>query len=542
MSNIPELVRNLLRNRGVEGEEDVNRFLFPRYEHLHDPFLMKNMERAVVRLFEAVEAKEKICVYSDYDCDGIPGAVIVSDILRDIGADFRVYIPEREDEGYGFHESAARALIDEGVTLFITIDVGTANHETVAFAEANGANVIICDHHISPTVPKAYAVLNPHQPEETYPEAILSGAGVAFKFMCAFIVKYGEYYKIPEGREKWLLDMAGLATIADQVPLVGENRAIAHFGLKVLRKTKRPGLIALCAKNRLEKENITEDDIGFTIAPRLNAASRMASPMLSYELLSTKDQKVANDLASELSLLNDRRKTLSAVMMREANKKISERLGDGPIVVGNPDWRLGMLGLIASRLAENHNRAVFVWTRTKNGVIKGSCRTDGVVNVYELMKLLPEGTFIEFGGHAPAGGFSMAIDRVHSLESALLEVANKAPVFTPEDKELLSLDLSELAGDFYTHLSMLAPFGEGNPKPLFYVDNARIKDKKMFGKEKEHLEIIIEKPGAKPYKCISFFGEPDEVKGLGVGDVFPRVAVTVEQSTFGYKPEIRLRM
>ncbi len=541
MNTIPEFTKKLLVARGIK-EGDYERFLHPLYEHLHDPFLMKGMELACVRLFEAIDAKEKICVYSDYDCDGIPGAVLVTDILREVGADFVVYIPEREDEGYGFHEVAVRKLIADGVTLFVTIDVGTANHDTVAYAEANGANVIICDHHISPTVPHAYAVLNPQQPGETYPEKILSGAGVAFKFMCGFIKKYGEYYKIADGREKWLLDMAGLATIADQVPLVGENRVLATFGLKVLRKTKRLGLRALLLKNRVDIETLTEEDVGFTIAPRLNAASRMDSPMVAYKLLSTQDPKEATELASYLTELNNKRKTLSSVMAREANKKISERDGDGPIVIGNPEWRLGMLGLIASRVAEHHKRPTFVWTRTKNGVIKGSCRTDGTTNVYELMKLLPEGTFIEFGGHAPAGGFSMEGEKIHFLESLLAKALVGAPVLAPEEKEMLPLDLALLSKKFYEELSMLAPFGEGNPKPLFSVSGARIKERKMFGKEKEHIEVVIESAGSNPCKCISFFREPEEIKGLGTGDVFPAIAVSVEHSTFGYKSEIRLRM
>ena len=250
MPNHTELLDLLLLNRGI-GKDDRERFLSPSYDdHLYDPFLMKDMERVCVRIFEAVEAKEKILIYSDYDCDGIPAAVIMHDFFEKIGYEnYSMYIPDRHDEGYGLHLDAIDQFIDSDVKLLITFDLGITAVEEVARAQAAGVDVIITDHHIpQEEIPRAYAILNPKQIGCKYPDKMLCGAGVAFKLIQAMVKKYGEYWKISNGWEKWLLDMAGVATLADQVPLLDENRVFAFYGLKVLRKGRRMGLVELFKK------------------------------------------------------------------------------------------------------------------------------------------------------------------------------------------------------------------------------------------------------------------------------------------------------
>src|SRR3989344_2828197 len=289
MQKYGELLRTLLEKRSITDSAQAEIFLNPDYERdLHDPFLMKDMERACVRIFEAIDNGEKIMIYADYDCDGIPGAVILNDLFKKISENFsaqggpafgwEVYIPQRNSEGYGLNLEAIKPFKEKEVKLIITVDLGITAVEEVAQAEADGMDVIITDHHLPHAIlPNAYAILNPKV--DDYPEKMLCGAAVAFKLAQGFIKKYGEYFKIKEGAEKWMLDMAGLATLSDMVPLTGENRALAYFGMKVLRKSPRPGLQKLLAHMNIEQKYLSEDDLGFMVTPRLNAASRMDDPM-----------------------------------------------------------------------------------------------------------------------------------------------------------------------------------------------------------------------------------------------------------------------
>ena len=384
--NIPEFTQKLLYRRGIESNQDAMQFLYPSYEnHMHDPFLMHDMEKGVVRIFEAMEAKEKIIIYGDYDCDGIPGSVILHDLFQKIGyTNASVYIPHRHDEGYGLNKEAIELFRDQDVKLIITVDLGTTDIEEIAHAESFGIDVIVTDHHIPHgELPRAYAIINPKLPSTGsgqvahYPDPMLCGAGVAFKLASAFLKKYGEYYNVPAGWEKWLLDMAALGTLSDMVPLLGENRTISHFGLRVLKKTPRPGLLKLLKIMKIDPRHLTEDDLTFMVTPRINAASRMDTPMRAFELLSTKDEAAAGALALHLSKINDERKTLVATIMREANNTLEAREEKEIILIGNPKWRVGVLGLVASKLMEEYKKPAFVWGMGDSTCIKGSCRSDG---------------------------------------------------------------------------------------------------------------------------------------------------------------------
>jgi single-stranded-DNA-specific exonuclease len=281
MQKYGKLLRTLLEKRGISSGEQAEIFLNPDYgRDFHDPFLMRDMEKACVRLYEAIENKEKIIIYADYDCDGIPGAVILTDLLILLEyKNYEIYIPQRNSEGYGLNIEAIKQFTKSNFKLLITVDLGITAVSEVAQAEVDGIEVIIVDHHLpKETLPRAYAILNPKVDE--YPEKMLCGAGVVFKFIQGFIHKYGEYFGIKNGSEKWMLDMAGLATLSDMVPIVGENRAIAYFGMKVLKKSPRPGLQKLLAKMKIEQKYLSTDDVGFMVTPRLNAASRMDNPSI----------------------------------------------------------------------------------------------------------------------------------------------------------------------------------------------------------------------------------------------------------------------
>lgn len=539
------IVDEILEKRGLKGEEK-EKFLNPSYEHdLHDPYLMRDMERACVRLYEAIEGKEKIIIYADYDCDGIPGAIILTDLLKRIGYEnYEVYIPKRNSEGYGLNIDAIESFKEKNIKLIITIDLGITAVAPVAQAEVYGIDTIITDHHLpQANLPRAYAILNPKI--DDYPEKMLCGAGVMFKFVQGFIKKYGELYKIKEGSEKWMLDMAGLATLSDMVPLLGENRVLAYFGLKVLKKTRRVGLKKLLEKMNIEQKYLTEDDIGFMITPRLNAASRMDDPMRAYEILATEDKEEAEMLAKHLTDINDERKSIVTKIIREVNHKFKGRDMGEIIVVGDPSWRIGVLGLVAGKMTDEYKRPVFVWGRDENDLIKGSCRSDGSVSVVELMTETRE-SFIDFGGHELAGGFTVDNTQINFLEENLLTSYSKVKreVRNVIDHDYdVKTDFSILSMKNWQDLEKLSPFGLGNPKPIFLFENVSIENVKKFGKNGgEHLEIIFKDKAGRLAKGISFFSNSESFSTPISENKNVNLLGTFDLSRFRGKVELRLRI
>ena len=548
MQKYGELLRTLLEKKGIVDSVQADVFLNPDYKRdLHDPFLMRDMERACVRIFEAIEADEKIVIYADYDCDGIPGAVILNDLFKQLGyKNYEVYIPQRNSEGYGLNLEAIKGFVEKGVKLLITVDLGITAVAEVAQAEVDGIDVIITDHHIPPEIlPRAYAILNPKT--DHYPEKMLCGAGVAFKLASGFIKKYNEYFKIKEGAEKWMLDMAGLATLSDMVPLTGENRAIAYFGMKVLRKSPRPGLQKLLSKMNIDQRYLSEDDIGFMVTPRLNAASRMDDPMRAYELLATDDEKEAGALADHLSKINDERKSIVTSVMREVNKRFENHEPSDlreVIVVGNPAWKVGILGLVAGKIMDQYQRPVFVWGKDENDCIKGSCRSDGSVSVVELM-METRDYFLDFGGHELAGGFTVHNDKIHFLEEALSMTFPKVKRIKVENEVNYDVktDLGAVNMKNWREIEKLAPFGLANSKPVFFFEGVKIEKLKKFGKNGsgEHLEIIFS-DGKSKAVAISFFSGIDSFQIPLEQDKKVNLLATFDLSRFRGREELRLRV
>ena len=578
LSSYPDLVQTLLKKRGITNSADADHFLYPDFTRdVRDPFGILNMEKAVERILRAIDASEKIAVYADYDCDGIPGATLFNDFLKKIKYEnFEVYIPHRNIEGYGLNTNALDLLASRGATVVVTIDCGIADVAEAAHALTLGIDLIITDHHLPQDIlPKAYAIVNSKQAGDTYHDNMLCGAAVAWKLVSALLARRGEAWGVPKGWEKWLLDMAGLSTVADMVPLRNENRALAQYGLMVLRKSRRPGLLALLSKMDMVQNNIIEDDIGFMIGPRINAASRMGEPMDAFRLLSAETREEAEEYAEKLMHLNDARKGLVASMVKEARKHLEAKelnnLLREIIVVGNPLWKPGLVGLVASNLVEKYERTVFVWGRTEDGCIKGSCRSDGTVNVVEMMTTVREGVFIDVGGHEEAGGFSVSSDAVHILEDELVKVYQSLRK-EKEDEQLsvdTTLSLSEVNWVNWKQIEKFAPFGMGNPKPVFLFEKVKLAEARYFGKEKTHLELSFENSSANQnfaaqnlggqVKAILFFARPpspssthgqsggggqaeeEKYKGLIAGDTVDLVA-TMEVNTFRNKRELRLRI
>ncbi|MEK7148433.1 MAG: single-stranded-DNA-specific exonuclease RecJ [Patescibacteria group bacterium] len=550
LSSYPELVQTLLKKRGIKNAADAEHFLYPDFSRdVQDPFGIMNMEKAVERILRAIDTGERIVVYADYDCDGIPGATLFNDFLKKIKYEnFEVYIPHRNIEGYGLNTNALDLLASRGATLVITIDCGIADVLEAAHASALGIDLIITDHHLPQDIlPKAYAIVNSKQAGDTYHDNMLCGAAVAWKLVSALLMRSRKKWGVPLGWEKWLLDMAGLSTVADMVPLRNENRALAHYGLMVLRKSRRPGLLALFAKMDMNQNNIIEDDIGFMIGPRINAASRIGDPMDAFRLLSSETREEADEYADKLMHLNDARKGLVASMVKEALKHLESKdlnnLLREIIVVGNPSWKPGLVGLVASNLVERYERTVFVWGRTESGCIKGSCRSDGTVNVVEMMTSVREGVFTDVGGHEEAGGFSVSEGEIHTLEDELMKVYQTVRK-EKENAELLvdtTLTLGDVNWVNWKQIAKFAPFGIGNPKPVFLFEKVKLTEVRYFGKEKTHLELSFENSSV---KAILFFAKDEKqkkYKELDAGDTVDLVA-TMEVNMFRNKRELRLRI
>lgn len=555
--SLDSLTATLLEKRGIVDPTEVATFLSPDFDtHTHDPFLLPDMEKAVVRILKAIENDERITIWSDYDTDGIPGAVILHDLFKKLGYEnFENYIPHRIREGFGLHIGGVEAVAERGSTLIITIDCGITDVAPVARANELGVDVIITDHHLPHgDLPGAVAIVNPKMPGSAYPYDMLCGAAVAWKLAVAILTRMrqsggGDNETVAEGWEKWLLDMAGLATLSDMVPLRGENRVIARYGLVVLRKSRRPGVQKLCRKLRLRQSELSEDDVGFMISPRINAASRMGIPEDALRMLATSDEVEAGTLVDHLDKINNERKGHVAAMVKEVKAKLAAK-GElaAVIVTGNPAWKPSLLGLVANSLATEYRRPVFLWGREDGEVIKGSCRSDGIQNLVELMSEIRE-VFIDAGGHAFSGGFSLSNENVFWLEEKLLEAYERIRAKPIEGASVLSpladaeLSVGEVNETTWRAIDRLAPFGEGNPKPVFLFRGVIAEAMRMFGKSREHLSITLRATeGKATAEAIAFFKTPDQFTREPAEGVAVDLIGSIERSFFGGRSSIRLRI
>jgi single-stranded-DNA-specific exonuclease len=559
-----DLSARLLHGRDIETAEAARAFLNPDFSSSHDPFLLKDAEKAAERIISAIKKGERTVVYSDYDMDGIPAGAMFYDFFKRVGyQNFYNYIPHRHDEGFGLNNDAIKEIADNGVKLLITLDCGITDVGPVRLANEKGIEVIITDHHTPPAeLPAAFAIVNPKQTDCNYPFKELCGAGVGWKLIQAILKK--ERFGLKEGHEKWLLDMVGIATLSDMVPLTGENRVLAYYGLAVLRKTPRKGLVKLSEKIGVKQKDIVEDDVGFSIAPRINAASRMGVPMDAFRLLVAEDENQAEGLAEHLDHINNERKGVVASLVKEVKRKIKERYPtDMPsaIVLGNPQWKPSLLGLAANTCVEEFDRPVFLWGRDGDGLYKGSCRAvdSDSVHLVELMTSVAPNTFTQFGGHIGAGGFTVNKEAIFDLEETLNKAYEKIKNNqktrnnkTGPEKNFVDgiIKVDDITWSLYDEVNRFAPFGTGNPKPIFMIQDATIAAVKHFGKEKNHLEILLQKDsssasrrsGSATVSAIAFFKTSDDfAKKLEVGSKATIIG-TLEKSTFKWKPELRVRI
>ena len=502
---ISPVLANLLVQRGIDTLDKASRFFKPRLEELHDPFLMKDMDRAVERIEQAVRNNEKIMVYGDYDVDGTTAVALVYTFLRRLGHDnLRFYIPDRYNEGYGVSIKSIDYAASKGVSLVITLDCGIKASEKVAYAKEKGIDYIICDHHLpADHLPEAVAVLDPKRHDCEYPFKELSGCGVGFKLVQAYALRNN----IPFSEVERLLDLVVVSIASDIVPLADENRILAHFGLKRLNENPSKGLLSIIKICGLEKHTITIDDIVFKIGPRINAAGRMrvdeedekAAPSgghAAVNLLIERNEKVAENFGSMIDTFNQDRKSIDRSVTQEAHEWVEshpELKNRKSTVIYNPKWMKGIVGIVASRLIETYYRPTVVMTMS-NGFATGSARSVPGFDLYQAVESCAD-LLENFGGHMYAAGLTMKPENVEEFTrrfNAYVEEHIDPQMLIPQveiDSELL---FSDITPAFRRDLNRFQPFGPGNTSPVFITRGASSHgDARLVGAECEHLRMDL---------------------------------------------------
>jgi single-stranded-DNA-specific exonuclease len=539
------LVARLLANRNVPSEL-IDSFLNPCYDTgLVSPSLLHDIDAAAERLEQVFKSSEHITIFADYDCDGIPGAVVAHDFLTHIKHEqFTTYIPHRHYEGFGLTVKAIEKIHQSGSTLIVTIDCGVTDVAAVERANELGIDVIITDHHEPGEVlPPAAAIVNPKLGD--YPFRDLCGAAVLFKLVQHLLARGSDSdrYNAVAGYEKWWLDMVGLATIADMVPLVGENRVLATYGLRVLRKSRRPGLRELLRAAGADQRFLEASDVGFTIGPRINAASRMDAPDDAFAVLTARTPGDATERVRHLEGLNTSRKTAVAQITKALNQNLKGMdIIPDVIVFGDPSWRPSLVGLVAGKLAEQYARPVFLWGTDGNGAYKGSCRGGGGVSVVALMRAASD-AFVMYGGHHVAGGFTVAKDQIFTLAAQLNQAAGQTDARVPKETIVIdaALQLDEVTPLLVRELEQLAPYGMGNHEPIFALRGVRPQSVEQFGKTNEHLKLTFTtESGA--LEAIAFFSTPSQYALAPVTGHPCTLIAHVEESRFRGRTTVRLRI
>lgn len=521
---INSVVLQLLVNRDLTTQEKIDEFLYPDYSRdQNSPDKFKDLDKALERIDQALKNKEKVVVHGDYDADGVSSTCLMKEVLEAIGIkDLEIYIPHRETEGYGLNPDTIKRFVEDKVDLVVTVDCGIANHEEIKQAKDNGIDIIVTDHHHEPLdIPdKAVAILDSAIESETYPFKSLSGAGVAFKLAQALVKKYD----LGEGFEKWLLDLVAISTVADCMPLLGENRTLVKYGLIVLNKTKRVGvkkLLASCGNNFSE---VDAQIIGFRLGPRLNAAGRLDHANTAYQLLATNDEAEADDLVKQLNESNAKRQKITGQMIKQSENQIEQHKDKPAIFAFNEDWSIGVLGLVAGKVADEKNKPTFVVTEN-NGEISGSGRSIKELNIIETIQECEE-FLARFGGHAQACGFTLKPDADYEAFkekfSGLVEKKLKGKDLRKELNIEAELELKDLNWELMNELEKFKPFGEANHKPKFLLKNVAVSDWQLVGKNNDHLRMVVAKDSIVK-QCIGFgFGKiaNDLQRGLPIDMVF----------------------
>mgnify|MGYP002553595581 FL=1 len=487
--NQPRIVAALLVNRGIKTVDAARSFLYADEHDFYDPFLLSGMEEAVKRIVKAVKNNEKIMIYGDYDADGVSSTTVLKLALNQLGAEqVDWYIPNRFTEGYGPNKEAFAKIKEMGTSLLITVDCGISGIEEAQYAKELGMDYIVTDHHEpGPVLPEALAILHPKKPGETYPFHELAGAGVAMKLAHALL---GE---LPEE----LIGIAAIGTIADLVPLHDENRLIALRGLQALKRTKRPGLLALYKKAGIAMDSFNEDSIGFGIAPRINAVGRLEDADPAVELLLTNDEAEAERIAEEIDFLNKERQSIVKEITQEAIAEVENRfpLEDYPVlVIAKEGWNPGVVGIVASKLVEKYYRPTIILSIDREkGTAKGSARSIPGFDLFQNLSLNRE-LLPHFGGHPMAAGMTLKIEDVDELRLRLCMQAKdilKEEDFQPVTEIDGVISIEEVSLKLIGQMAGLAPYGMQNPKPRILIEGAEVASMRKIGADKTHLKLAL---------------------------------------------------
>ena len=495
-----KLFEQLVKVRGLSPD-----FLNPKYEDLKDPFLLPDMKKATARIKTAIKNQEKILIYGDYDVDGVTASTLMEEALKHAGVkpeNIEIMLPDRFIDGYGMSPKLIKAAEKFGANLVVTVDCGSRNHEIVNELNELKIDCIITDHHeVGETLPETIAVINPKR-KDFKDENLknLAGVGVAFKFAQAL----AKENLIQNGQEKWLLDLVLVGTICDSMPLTAENHILGFYGLKVLQKTRRPGLKELIKSARLK--NLNSETIGFVIGPRLNAAGRLETANLSLNLLRADNNPTAAALAEKLETLNKKRKTEQNLALKEIEERPETT---EPVIIETGKWHEGILGIVAGRLVEKYEKPAFVLSETENGIFKGSGRSFGDFNLAEALNFAKD-SIIGGGGHAAAAGVKVEQKNLYRFRETINEYYKSLKLkdqkkYLKKSADLEVENLADLNLDFLNELKQLEPFGTGNEEPIFRLKNIQIAEIRKMGAEENHLRLDVRDKHGNTLKLVAFF-------------------------------------
>ena len=476
------LASKIIYSRGIDTEEKLTQFLSNDLSKLHDPYLLHDMDKAVARIRQAIENYEQILVYGDYDADGMTSASIMKEALEMLGAEAQVYLPNRFVDGYGPNESVYKYFIEQQqVSLIITVDNGVAGHEAISYAQSQGVDVIVTDHHGLPAeLPEAFAIVHPEHPEGNYPFKYLAGCGVAFKVACALL----------ESIPTEMLDLVAIGTIADMVSLTDENRIMVKVGLEMLKQTERIGLMELMKVSVIDMLDVNEETVGFKIAPQLNALGRLDDPNPAVELLTGFDDEEALSIAQMINAKNEERKEIVQKIYDEAMNMVDL---DKPVqVLAKEGWHPGVLGIVAGRILEHIAQPVIV-LNIEDGMAKGSARSIEAINIFQALDDHRD-LFEAFGGHAGAAGMTLPVENLEQLSQVLCDYIADNDIDLSQKKTLTIdevLPLAEIDLDTVKSLGKIAPFGMDNPKPVFEIKDFEVKQARTMGQNGAHLKLKI---------------------------------------------------
>ncbi|HHW48931.1 MAG TPA: single-stranded-DNA-specific exonuclease RecJ [Clostridiaceae bacterium] len=537
-TNVPTLLVKVLLNRGIDDCEKIRRFIDPSLEDLNNPFLMKDMDKAVKRVKTALANKEKIVIYGDYDVDGITSTSILIDFLSRLGATSGFYIPDRVDEGYGISIAAVDKIRQMGPSLIITADCGITAVDEVKYIKECGMDIIITDHHeCTGVLPDAYAVVNPHRPDCAYPFKELAGVGVVYKLIHALCIEMslGDIYQD-------YVDLVTLGTVADVVPLVEENRIIVKYGIPKIENTLNIGLKALINNSGLEGKKITSSLISFVLAPRINAAGRLGDAGRGVRLFTTKDEKEAFEIALELNEENRNRQDMESQIFSEVINVIETKVDldrEKVIVAAGESWHHGVIGIVASKVTERYYRPCLLLS-VENGMCKGSGRSIEGFNLFEALKHCSS-LLTKYGGHELAAGLSLEYSNLEPFKRMINEYADsvlKDEDLIPRIRIDAVIDKHDINMESVKALAVLAPFGAGNPEPVFSYDKLRISDIRTVGEDR-HLKLWLQDNGF--YTEAIGFNMGTLVNEFNTGDLLD-VAFSLEINTWNSNEKIQFNL